>query len=420
MRTSLKILIGTSALAGMVLSTSIASATDLEVIHWWTSKGESAAVSKFAEAFDNDGEGDHWIDSAIALGQTARSTIMQRVLGGDPPGAAQFNPGREYEELIKNDQLLQLDDVAEAGHWADVIRPKKISAACLVDGHWYCVPVNIHSWPWAWYSKTAFEKAGLPEPRNFDEFVADAPKLKEAGVIPFAIGGDGNGWQIKGAVDQLMLYKLGIEKRDQMYRDKDVAIAGGEGVKQVLTELKELKKYTDDGYANRNWNDTTNLVITGKGGLQIMGDWARGEFSAAGMTGVTDFGCMIGLDEDHPIVSTDGDVIVFPKLNDPEKEAAQKRLAALLISPAVQVAFNNAKGSMPVRGDVDMSTADPCMQKALQAVEHPDQIASGVQRFITEDTSNQLNSLITQYWADDSMTPEDAQAKFVSILENSE
>jgi glucose/mannose transport system substrate-binding protein len=187
---------------------------------------------------------------------------------------------------------------------------------------------------------------------------------------------------------------------------------------KALEELKALKQYTDDGYANRNWNDTTNLVITNKAGLQIMGDWARGEFSAAGMTGVKDFGCMIGLNEASPVVSTDGDVIVFPKQSDPDVEAAQKRLAALLISPAVQVAFNNAKGSMPVRGDVDMATADPCMQKALKAVENPDEIASGVQRFITEDTSNELNSLVTQYWSDDSMTAEDAQAKWVAILQN--
>ena len=396
-----------------------AGAAELEVIHWWTSKGESAAVSQFAKAFDNDGQGDKWIDSAIALGQTARSTIMQRVLGGDPPGAAQFNPGREYEELIKNNLLLQLDDVAAAGKWDQIIRPKKISDACLVDGHWYCVPVNIHSWPWAWYSKAAFQKAGLPEPKNFDEFVADAPKLKEAGIIPFAIGGDGNGWQIKGAFDQLLLEVLGIEGRDKMYGDKDLTIAGGDGVKKTLTQLKELKKYSDEGSANRNWNDTTNLVIQGKAGLQIMGDWARGEFSAAGMTGVKDFGCMIGLNEDKPIVSTDGDVILFPKLSDPDKEAAQKRLAALLISPEVQVAFNNAKGSMPVRGDVDMSTADPCMQKALKAVEDPKAIATGVQRFINEDTTNELNSLITQYWSDDAMTADQAQAKFVEILKNS-
>ncbi|MEO8668309.1 MAG: ABC transporter substrate-binding protein, partial [Bauldia sp.] len=369
-----KRLLGATTLAAFVIGPSLASAADLEVIHWWTSKGESAAVSEFAKAFDADGQ-DKWIDSAIALGETARKTIMDRTLGGDPPGAAQFNPGREYEELIKNDKLLQLDDVAEAGHWADVIRPKQFIDACRQDGHWYCVPVNIHSWPWGWYSKAAFAKAGLAEPRNFDEFVADAPKLKDAGIIPLAIGGDGGGWQISNAYFILLLENLGIANRDHLFDKKDLALAAGPEVLKSLTQLKDLKKYTDDGYANRSWNDTTNLVMQGKAGLQIMGDWARGEFAAAGMTGVKDFGCMIGLNEDNPVVTTDGDVMVFFKQADPEKEAAQKRLAALLLTPAVQVAFNNAKGSMPVRGDVDMSTADPCMQKALKAVADPARIA---------------------------------------------
>ncbi|MCB1487777.1 MAG: carbohydrate ABC transporter substrate-binding protein [Bauldia sp.] len=416
MKTFVTSLLGATALAALVSGPALA--TDLEVIHWWTSKGESAAVNEFAKAFDNDGQGDHWVDSAIALGETARATVMQRALGGDPPGAAQFNPGRQYEELIAGGLLLQLDDVAEAGDWAGVIRPQRIQSACLVDGHWYCVPVNIHSWPWGWYSTEAFAKAGVPNPKNFDEFVAAAPKLQEAGIIPMAIGGDGNGWQIKGAFDQILLAALGIEERDQMYRDKDTEIAGSANMLKALQNFKALKQYTDEGYANRNWNDTTNLVITGKAGLQIMGDWARGEFAAAGMTGVEDFGCMIGLNEDQPIVSTDGDVIVFFKQDDPEVEAAQKRLAALLISPEVQVAFNNKKGSMPVRGDVDMATADPCMQKALKAVEDPAKIATGVQRLTTEDTNNELNSLVTQYWSDDSMTAEDAQARWVEILEN--
>jgi glucose/mannose transport system substrate-binding protein len=407
------------AAAAVMAGTVAARATDLEVIHWWTSKGESAAVSEFAKAFDNDGQGDKWVDSAIALGQTARATIMQRILGGDPPGAAQINPSREYEELIKNNLLLQLDDVAEANHWADVIRPQQFVDACRQDGHWYCVPVNIHSWPWAWYSKAAFAKAGLPEPRNFDEFVADMPKLKEAGFIPFAVGGDGNGWQIKGAFDNMLLDNMGIEKRDQMYGKKDVDLAGGPEVLKTLTQLKALKPYTDDGYANRNWNDTTNLVMQDKAALQIMGDWARGEFAAAGKVGEKDFGCMIGLNEDNPIVTTDGDVMVFPKQSDPDKEAAQKRLAALLLTPEVQVAFNNAKGSMPVRGDVKLEAADPCMQKALKAVADPKRIATAVNRFINEDTTNEMNSLITQFWADDSMTPEAAQAKFVEILKNS-
>ena len=188
----------------------------------------------------------------------------------------------------------------------------------------------------------------------------------------------------------------------------------------VFEELRALKKFTDEGYANRNWNDTTNLVITDKAGLQVMGDWARGEFAAAGMTGVEDFGCIIGLNEDKPLVSTDGDIILFFKQDDPEVEAAQKRLAKLLISPEVQVAFNNAKGSMPVRGDVDMSTADPCMQKALKAVDDPSKIVVATNRFITENTNQQINELVAQYFSDDSMTAEAATASFADIIANSD
>ena len=59
------------------------------------------------------------------------------------------------------------------------------------------------------------------------------------------------------------------------------------------------------------------------------------------------------------------------------------------------------------------------MQKALKALADPKRIASAINRFITEDTTNELNALITQFWSDDAMTPEQAQAKFVEILKNS-
>src|SRR5690606_31894187 len=222
--------------AALMGSTAI-NAAEVEVIHWWTSGGEQAAVSVFADEFDALGE-DKWVDNAIALGETARATVMQRVLGGDPPEAAQFNPGRQYEELIANGQLLELTDVATEGKWEEVIRPKQINSACLIDGKWWCVPVNIHSNYWAWYSKEA---------------------LKEAGIIPLAIGGDGNGWQIQLLFQDMVTEGLGVAQRDKMYQDKDAGIAGGPEMVQVFADLRALKQLTDDGYANRNWNDTTNL-----------------------------------------------------------------------------------------------------------------------------------------------------------------
>jgi glucose/mannose transport system substrate-binding protein len=410
-----KLSLATVMVATLLGGTS-AYAYDLNVVHWWTSPGESKAVNVFATEFDNDGQ-DKWVDGAIADGATARAAIMQRVLGGDPPGAAQFNPGREYEELIKNNLLLDLADVAKEGNWDQVIRPKGIAEACHQGDHWWCVPVNIHSWNWAWVSIPAFKKAGLEEPKTWEEFLADAPKLKAAGIIPFAVGGDGGGWQINGAFGVIQTAELGLADREKLLKDHDMDVAMGPKMTKALTEFKALKQWTDDGYAARNWNDTTALVEQNKAALQIMGDWARGEFGAAGLKPGVDYDCL-ALPTSSPTVSTDGDVFVFPKQSDPNAEAAQKRLAALMISPRVQALFNNAKGSMPVRDDVDMSLADPCMLRGLSIIKDPANIQVAAQRWLTEDTNNQLNALMTQFFSDDSMTVEEAQQKYADIIKN--
>jgi glucose/mannose transport system substrate-binding protein len=66
------------------------------------------------------------------------------------------------------------------------------------------------------------------------------------------------------------------------------------------------------GSPNRNWNDATAMVISGKAGVQIMGDWAKGEFAAANQTAGKDFGCFPGFGPHSPYLVA-GDVFVFPK-----------------------------------------------------------------------------------------------------------
>ncbi|HEY4198921.1 MAG TPA: ABC transporter substrate-binding protein [Devosiaceae bacterium] len=404
-----------AGLASALMLTTSAFATDLEVIHWWTSPGESRAVGEFAKAFDNDGAGDHWVDNAIALGETARAAIMQRVLGGNPPGAAQFNPGRQYEELIKNNLLLDLTPLAEKEGWEKIIRPATISDPCHVDGKWWCVPVNIHSNNWAWVSPAAFKTASLDVPKTWDEYIADLPKLKAAGIIPFAAGGDGGGWQLVSAFGVIQTQDLGQADRDKLLKDKDQTVAMGDKQKKAFADFRVLSQFSDEGEPNRNWNDTTALVIQGKAALQIMGDWARGEFGAAGKKPDVDYVCW-ALPADHPLVTTSGDVIVFPKQGNADVEAAQLRLASLLLSPAVQANFNNAKGSMPVRDDVDMSLADPCMLKGLSIIKDPANIQIDSNRWLNPDTQSAFNDLISQFWNDDSMTVDEAQQKYADIL----
>ncbi|RYE77212.1 MAG: carbohydrate ABC transporter substrate-binding protein, partial [Oxalobacteraceae bacterium] len=168
-----------------------AAAPKAEVIHWWTSGGESNAVKQVAQAFRN--AGGVWVDSAIAGGDQSRAVTINRIIGGNPPTAAQFNTSRQFTDVIEQNMLNNVDAVAKAQDW-DRILPEPLIDVIKHDGHYYAVPLNIHMQTWIWYSKAAFKKAGITrEPASMPELFAALDKLKAAGLIPLAHGGQS--WQ---------------------------------------------------------------------------------------------------------------------------------------------------------------------------------------------------------------------------------
>lgn len=396
--------------ATAIVSASAASAVELEVTHWWTSGGEAAAVSKFADAWN--ATGNTWVDGAIAgSGGTARPIIISRILGGDPMGATQLNHGRQAEELIEAGMMLDLSDVAEAGGWTDIVNPTSLLDSCTVDGKIYCVPVNIHSWQWLWLSNQAYADAGVDTPTNWDEFVAAAPALQAAGKIPLAMGQQS--WQSNGAFGVMAVAIAGIDAWSAVTIDKSAEAAAGPEYAKVFQAAADARAYSADSNV-QDWNQATNLVITGAAGGQIMGDWAQGEFQVAGQTAGEEYECLPGLGVNE-VISTGGDAFYFPVNDDPEITAAQKELAALLISPEVQVAFNLAKGSLPVRGDIDMSSANDCMQKGLEILATGAILPDGNQT-LSADTQSQIEDLMVEFWNDPSITAEDAQAGYAAII----
>ncbi len=406
--------LGSMLLAGTALAgASMANATELEVMHWWTSGGEAAAVAEFAKAFD--ATGNTWVDAAIAGGENARAVMVSRLTGGDPMGAFQFNHGRQAEELIEAGLLRDITDIAEAEGWLDLVNPSTLLDACTVDGRVYCAPVNIHSWQWLWVSHSAFADAGVDVPSNWAEFAAASDALEGAGKIPLAMGQQG--WQQSGAFNVMMASLLPSEIFLGVYGDKDTEIAGSADVATVFEAAAAARDMAAKSTV-QNWNDATNLVITGQAGGQIMGDWAQGEFAVAGSVAGEDYSCLPGLGT-NPRLSTGGDAFYFPVLDDADLAAAQAELAALLLKPATQVSFNLAKGSLPVRGDIDLSAANDCMQKGLALLD-AGALLPDVNMLATPDTVNQINTLFTEFFADSSISAADAQAQFVDIIADAE
>ena len=389
-------------------------AAELEVTHWWTSGGEAAAVAEFAKAFDASGH--KWIDGAIAgSGGTARPIMISRITGGDPMGATQFNHGRQAEELVEAGLMRDLTDIAEEGKWREVVHPSSLLDSCTLDGKIYCVPVNIHSQQWLWLSNAAFEKAGVPVPTNWEEYAAAAPALEEAGIIPLAVGQQP--WQTTLAFQVLLTAIAGPDAYTKIFGEKDADLAAGEELAKVFAAAAQARSMSAKSNV-QDWNQATNMVITGQAAGQIMGDWAQGEFQVAGQVAGEDYTCLPGLGVNE-VIMTGGDAFYFPVLDDEEMSAAQADLAKLMLSPEVQVAFNLKKGSLPVRGDVDLEAANDCMKKGLEIlaqgniIQSPDQLMSA-------DSLTQINDLFVEFFNNTSITAEDAQKRFVDLVANAD
>ncbi len=399
------------AASTFLVAAGAAHATDLEVTHWWTSGGEAAAVAELAKAFD--ASGDKWIDGAIAgSGGTARPIMISRITGGDPMGATQFNHGQQALELVQAGLMLDLTDVAEKEGWKDKVFPPSLLDSCTIDGRIYCAPVNIHSPEWLWLSNKVYEDIGIPVPKDWNEFVASADKVEAAGKIPLALGNQP--WQSNLAFGALTVAVAGLDVWKKVNVGKDMDAAAGPEMAKVFEAAANMRKLAAKSTV-QDWNQATNLVITDQAAGQIMGDWAQGEFAVAGEVAGKDYTCLPGMGL-NAYLSTGGDAFYFPKLKDADKEAAQKRLAALLVSPPVQVAFNLKKGSLPIRGDVDLAAANDCMKKGLEILASGNLVPSGDQVW-SPDVQKQNEDLMVEFFKSD-MAAADAHAKWVANLKS--
>jgi glucose/mannose transport system substrate-binding protein len=277
-----------------------------EVVHWWTSGGESAAVKALADAYR--AAGGVWVDMAVALGEQARAVAVNRIIGGNPPTAAQFNTSRQFMEMVERGMLAPMDEVARREGWENFL-PQTVLDAVRVKGHYYAVPVSIHMPTWIWYSQAAFHRAGVTsEPRSMDELFAVLDKLKAAGLVPLAHGGQP--WQDNIVFTAVLANQGGRELYLAVLRDRRRQAIESDAFRQVLLSFKRLQSYVDGDSPGRIWNDATAMLIAGRAGVQFMGDWAKGEFTLAGQVAGRDFGCIAGFGPNSPYI-IQGDRVVI-------------------------------------------------------------------------------------------------------------
>ncbi len=405
----------TSAIAAAALMTALAvQAGEVEVLHYWTSGGEAKAAKALQATLQ--AKGHTWKDFAVAGGggDSATTVLKSRVVSGNAPSAAQIK-GPSIQEWAQEGVLADMSDVAAANNW-DKLLPPVVANVMKYKGKYVAVPVNVHRVNWLWANPEAFKKAGAKVPTNWDEFFVAADKLKAAGIIPVAHGGQN--WQDFTTFESVALGVGGVEFYKKALVQLDQTTLKSDTMKKVLTTFKRVKSYTDKNAPGRDWNLATAMVIRGEAGMQLMGDWAKGEFIAAGKKPGVDFTCVAAPGTAKDFTFNIDSFALF-KIKNEANVKAQKDLAAAIMSPDFQEVFNLNKGSIPVRLGADMSKFDDCAKlsakdfvETAKANTLVPSIAHGMA--VSSAAEGAIKDAVSNFWNSDKQTVDDAMAKIAS------
>lgn len=386
-----------------------AAAGEVEVLHFWTSPGEAVSVSELKAQM---AQRNHtWKDFLVpgGGGGNAMQALKQRVLAGNPPASASIK-GPAIQEWAALNTFANLDAMATFDHW-DKILPKVVQDQVKHKGRYVAVPVNIHRANWLWSNAEVLKKSGVSTvPGSMEEFLDAAEKVRRAGFIPIAHGGQP--WQEFLLFESVAIGVNGVDFYKQAFVTLDPAALNSAEMRRVFEVFRRLKAYTDPASKGRDWNAATEMVIKGRAAFQFMGDWAKGEFVVAGQKPGHDFHC-------SPAPGTARafsyviDTFAMFQLRGWEAQKAQGYLAYVLLGKEFQEKFNLRKGSLPARRDLHLSKFDDCAKASARdfhAGESTQSLVPSVAIDMAVPTVTQaaLRAVVGDYWNNDQLSTGDA------------
>lgn len=347
-----------TAVALLIAGTHAAAAAEqLTVLHWWTSGSESKAIRVLKD--DMAKQGYAWKDFAIAggAGAAAMTALKTQVISGNAPSAAQVK-GPLIQDWAEQGVLVNVDRAA--ADWQAHL-PAPMENGLKADGHYVAAPFAVHRINWLWINKAALDKVGGKPPATWPEFFALADKFRAAGITPVAHGGQP--WQDMTIWDTVVLSQ-GADFYRKALIDLDQKTLTSPQMVQVFETVRKIRSYFDKSDNGRDWNLATAMVISGTGGMQFMGDWAKGEFANANKTADVDYICAAAPGTANAYTYTADAFVFFQQHGQKDATPGQLALAKTIMSPDFQQQFSLYKGSIPVRLDVPMDKFDSCAKKS--------------------------------------------------------
>lgn len=182
-------------------------------------------------------------------------------------------------EYVKAGLSLPLDKYYEQYKWGERFLP---SAAAFADQY----PGGKHGVPYTfrgealYYNKALFAKAGITAPPStYDELVAAAEKLKQAGIPAITFGGSVN-WHVMRLMDTILETKCGAAKHDAL-KAMTASWATEPCASASFVEFhKWISNYTLKPFMGFDQSQSFNLFVADRAAMMLEGDWLSGGLRA--------------------------------------------------------------------------------------------------------------------------------------------
>lgn len=384
----------------------------LEVMHWWVSAGEAAAIAEVRAAFEK--RGGTWVDLPSSGYPEVRQSAMERIVAGYPPAVMQWLAGPDLESLRELHLITETEPIADRDGWNDIMYPFVRQLAGR-DGSFVALPVSIHGENWAWYNSNIYSSLGLTFPQSWPQFLRQAPQIQAAGYVPLAIGDED--WQLRILFSAILVGIAGPDAYRAILINKNTERLRDSAVRATFDTFRQLRAFVDAGHAGRTWNDATAMVADGRAAAQIMGDWAKGEFTAVGLMPGEGYECRLAPAATTAYITV-VDMFLLGNMTDPETVAAQSTFAQTVVSPKVQIAFAKAKGSIPILKNLKDTARqlDACAALGVAALQDPEAFLPTVNLFDDGAYVASLSAAIRNIWIKPAMSTEEAIDHFADAL----
>jgi glucose/mannose transport system substrate-binding protein len=342
------------------------STKQLEVVSWWTSGSEAAALETLFAAFKAANPGVDAVNGAVpgGAGSNAIVELAKRLQAGDPPDVWQTFAGKSVQGYARRGVVRSVASIYDSEDLRTRMNPT-VYRSMLRGGRPYGVPTGAHRSNVLWFNTALLDRAGVTPPSSgytLAAFLADLKKVDASGATPLCLGAKDRFTTVE-LFENTLLSTIGTAGWSDMVADN--LDWRSDEVQAALKAFGTMLGYADPKASRLTWDQATKKLAAGGCAFESMNDSAGGELVTAGAQEGKDFGVTAFPGTDGSFLAV---VDVFVAATKAENAKNALAFLGVISDPDTQVAFHEAKGSVPVLRDVGVSSLTSYQQASSKAL----------------------------------------------------